>query len=71
MPAESVHDLFQKVRNHPDFVFGVIFVEADFDNLLNDADFAAQVDTLKTNPKHAEECITAAGFEFIENTVGA
>jgi hypothetical protein len=30
--AESIHDLFQRVREHPDFVFGTIFVKDDFPN---------------------------------------
>jgi hypothetical protein len=26
----SIHDLFEQVRQHPDFVFGTIFVREDF-----------------------------------------
>jgi hypothetical protein len=30
MSTPDIHDLFQQVRDHPDFVFGTIFVTADF-----------------------------------------
>lgn len=60
---ESIFDLFQQVRSHPDFVFGTIFVDDDVPE--------AKLATLKAAPKWAEECITAAGFEFIANAEGA
>lgn len=56
---ESIHDLFARVREHPDYVFGVIFVRDDFPN--GEVSWDEWHD-----PKHAEEHITAAGFEYIE-----
>lgn len=54
----SVHDLFAQLREHPDFVFGTIFVRDDME-----LDVAEKI---KAEPKRAEEAIVAAGFEAIE-----
>lgn len=55
---ESIHELFQRVREHPDFRFGVIFVEEDVE------EYPAPPDG---RWKWAEEHMTAAGFEYLEN----
>jgi hypothetical protein len=60
MTPESIHDLFQRVREHPDYVFGTIFVREDFPNgEVKWGEYGGA--------KYAEEHITAAGFEYIEN----
>lgn len=59
----SIHDLFKQVREHPDYVFGTIFVRGDFPE--GEVKWEEYGDA-----KHAEEHITAAGFEYIEhNTI--
>lgn len=59
MPPESIHDLFSKVRQHPDYVFGTIFVAADFPGETVPDDF---------NENRAEDCIVEAGNHFIDDT---
>lgn len=57
----SIHDLFQKLREHPDFVFGQIFVRDDLEGQGIDPDkFTA------SHVKWAEEAMVAAGFEFLD-----
>jgi hypothetical protein len=53
---ETIHDLFTRVRQHPDFVFGTVFVLADFSDLKVPDDFS---------PKHAEEAIVERGNRLI------
>ena len=57
---QSIHDLFQKVREHPDFVFGVIFVPDDVppEKLAEARDRGG---------KWGEEALCRAGFEYVEN----
>lgn len=59
----SIHDLFQKVREHPDFRFGTVFVAAD----IEDGDY----DWNEHDPKWAEQHITRAGFEYLEEVAGS
>lgn len=53
---ESIYDLFQKVRNHPDYVFGTIFTTDDFPDGVPD-DF---------NGDYATDHMAEAGNEYIE-----
>lgn len=57
--VESIHDMFAEVKEHPDFVFGTVFVK---DDLPKDFEWGDLHD-----PKHAEDHIVQAGFEYIEN----
>lgn len=55
-PSEpDIHDLFQRVRKHPDFVFGTIFTRGDFAN--RDCDGFPE--------RQAEDAIVSRGSEFI------
>lgn len=56
----SIHDLFNAVKAHPDFVFGTIFVKDDFPD--GEALWGEHGDA-----KWATEHIVAAGNEYIEN----
>lgn len=61
MSGRSVHDLFAELREHPDFVFGTIFVKDDFPGgEPRWGEFG--------NERRAEDHIVAAGFEYIEIT---
>lgn len=42
---ESIHDLFEQVRQHPDFVFGTIFVREDFPGSIIPEDFSPSLAT--------------------------
>lgn len=56
----SVHELFKEVREHPDFVFGTIFVKEDFPG--------GEPRWLPTGGQDwAEDHLVAAGNTFIEN----
>lgn len=56
---ESIHDLFQRVREHPDFVFGTIFVLDDFPHREVPDDFS---------PKHTtDRMIERANEEIAEH----
>lgn len=57
--SESIYDLFTKVREHPDFLFGTIFTPDDFDN-------PKTIAKIKERANRAEEALAAAGFEFAE-----
>ena len=59
----SIHDLFQQVREHPDFRFGTIFVAGD----IEDGDFEWDEEN---DEKWAEAHITAAGFEYLSEVAG-
>jgi hypothetical protein len=61
MAEPSVFDLFRVVQEHPDYVFGTIFVPGDFPGSVVPDDFDAG---------NAVDCLVAAGNEFIELTVG-
>ena len=55
--TESIHDLFARVKAHPDYLFGTIFVTKDLPvEKLNDL-----------GVKWGEEALVAAGAEYIEN----
>jgi len=56
-----VLELLDRVREHPDWVFGTIFVIADFPGGKVPEDFSA---------RHAIDCLAEAGNEYIELTVG-
>jgi hypothetical protein len=56
-PVESIHDLFDKVRKHPDYVAGTVFVRDDF--------APEKVEKIKESTS-VEEAITEAGFEAAE-----
>lgn len=53
----SIDELYKLVREHPDFVFGTIFVAEDSPDGEVPADFRV---------KSAEAAITVEGNEFIE-----
>jgi hypothetical protein len=57
-PVESIHDLFDKVRKHPDYVAGTVFVRDDF--------APEKVEKIKESTGRVEEAITEAGFEAAE-----
>jgi hypothetical protein len=59
MTVESIHELFKRVQEHPDFRFGTIFVTDDMEGFPGWSSF--------DHRKYAEEHITAAGFEYLEN----
>ena len=58
----SIHDLFQQVREHPDFRFGTIFVRGD----IEDGGYGWNAE----DPKWAEQHITRAGFEYLDEVAG-
>lgn len=59
MPQPSIHDLFRAVREHPDFVFGTIFVTGDFPDEQVPDDFDAS---------RATDALAERGNQYIEDT---
>jgi hypothetical protein len=58
---ESIHDLFTRIREHPEFVFGTVFVIGDFaDRTVPDG----------FSPKQAEERIVETGNRLIAEAGG-
>lgn len=58
---ESIFDLLKRVRQHPDYVFGTIFVPNDFPDGRVPEDFPTE---------HANDALAEAGNLFIEQVVG-
>lgn len=59
--SPSVFDLFFQVKDHPEFVFGTIFVPGDFPGGTAPEDFS---------PKWAEEALACAGGNYIADQCG-
>lgn len=55
---ESIHDLFEQVREHPDFVFGTIFVREDFPGANVPEDFPS---------RYAADLLAERGNLFIDD----
>jgi len=56
---ENIHDLFKKVQDHPDFLFGTIFVEEDLVGRTMDPDFLF-------GTIFGDDALILAGARFIE-----
>lgn len=59
--SPSIYDQFRGVREHPDFVFGTIFVRGDFPGGVVPETF---------HRREASEALAQAGNEYIEIMVG-
>jgi hypothetical protein len=59
---ESIHDLFDKVQKHPDYVFGTVFVREDFT--------PENVEKIKDNGFDLQDTIIVAGWEAVEHVTG-
>jgi hypothetical protein len=58
----DIHELFRRVREHPDYVFGVIFVLDDFPHREVPDDFS---------PKHASDMLAERGNEAIADVTAS
>ena len=58
---ETIHDLFARIREHPDFVFGAVFALDDFADGTVPGEFS---------PKQAEERISETGNRLIADAGG-
>jgi hypothetical protein len=56
----TIHELFKKVREHPDFVFGAVFTTGDFD--IADSENLDQV--------AATDSLVQYGMELIDDYQG-
>lgn len=59
--ADDIFELFRRVREHPDFVFGAIFVAGDFPNDAVPEDFPSN---------RADDALAERGNEFIFDIAG-
>jgi hypothetical protein len=57
---DSIFDLFNKVRDHPDFVFGAVFTKHDLPDSVRPSDDVK---------KRAEEAMVRVGFEVLDEIV--
>ena len=60
-PQTTIHDLFERVREHPDFVFGTVFVLGDFAEETVPSEFSV---------KQAEEALAQTGNRLIADAGG-